>query len=398
MTSSINAPYQNRDYVVDVALFRQDFRRYLRALDDPPALRSPFFGSTEDQMAHDAMVLGKLYADGWNLYGWPQELGGLGGGTAHRAVYYEELGRAMVAIPAQHWTLEVMVPALVAYAPDLARKYVPNCLAGEEWWALGFSERDSGSDLASLRTRAAGDGSGGFIVNGQKIWISHGGTAKRLFVLVRTGEPDSRDRGLTMLFVDSDTPGITVRPIKLAGGREELAEVLFDDVRVPRKRLLGNVGDGWALAMFVAQYERGMYGYAALNKAFTELSRLRTHMVSHGASDATRHRFARLYIEVAAAQARTAATVRRLAHGDTVGSDSSIDKLLVGSAEKAVNDLILDARREWMIAAQPGAFQRELAAARTEWWHSRAATIVGGAAEVHRGIVADHLGLPKEKR
>lgn len=386
-------------YVTDVARFRLDFRHYLRESPEAARWRTAVFDNAEDQMAHDGAVMARLFGDGWNRWGWPQAMGGLGGDAIHRAVYYEELGFAMIPIPAQQWSLEVMGPALLKYAPQLAERHLPDYLAGNEWWGQGFSEPESGSDLASLRTRAVDDGSGGFVVNGQKIWTSQGATAKRLFLLVRTGEPESRHRGLTMLFVDTDAPGVTVRPIALASGRRELAEVFFDDVRVPRERLLGEVGGGWALTMFLMQFERGMYGYAVLNKVLTELGRLRAHMVAGGASDDTRKRFARVYVDVAAAQARTAATVRRIARGELIGPDSSVDKLLFGKAEKAANDLILDVRRSWMMAGPSGPKSNELDTARAEWWYSRAATIMGGTAEVQRGIIADHLlGLPKEKR
>jgi alkylation response protein AidB-like acyl-CoA dehydrogenase len=184
--------------------------------------------------------------------------------------------------------------------------------------------------------------------------------------------------------------------------------VFFDDVRVDRERVVGDVDGGWAVAMHLMQYERGMYGYAVLNKVLTELSRLREDMVTAGSTAAQRQRFARVYVDVAAAQARTATTVRRLAAGEAVGADSSIDKLLFGRAEKEVNDLILEITREQMIGgAAPAATSGSgtgrggaaLDTARAEWWYSRAATVMGGTAEVQRGIIADHiLGLPKEKR
>jgi acyl-CoA dehydrogenase len=304
----------------------------------------------------------------------------------------------MLPIPAQHWTLETLGPALLTFAPGLAAIYLPGYLSGAEWWGQSFSEPESGSDLATLRTRAVDDGDGRFVINGQKIWTSQGPTATRLLALVRTGTPESRHRGLTMLMVDADAPGVTIRPIALASGRRELAEVFFDDVRVDHERVIGDVDGGWAVAMHLMQYERGMYGYAVLNKVLTELSRLREDMVIAGATDAQRQRFARVYVDVVAAQARTATTVRRLAAGEAVGADSSIDKLLFGRAEKEVNDLVLEIGREHMIAGT-GRGGATLNTARAEWWYSRAATIMGGTAEVQRGIIADHLlGLPKEKR
>ena len=388
------------DYVADIALFRQELRHYLRNLDCADEWRAAASTTAEAGLAHDAVVMARLHADGWNRYGWPQTAGGLGGNEIHRAVLYEELGQAMLPIPAQAWTLEVMGPAILKFAPRLATEYLPRYLDGSEWWGQGFSEPESGSDLASLRTRAVDDGSGGFVVNGQKIWTSQGATAKRLCVLVRTGSPESRHRGLTMLLIDTDTPGMTVRPIALASGRRELAEVFFDDVKVPPQRLVGEIGAGWAVTMFLMQYERGMYGYAALNKVLMELGRLREYMVTRGAGPAQRERFAQVYVDVIAAQARAATTVRRLAAGQAVGPESSIDKLLCSEAERAVHDLIFDvARDHMMVGARVGSNPAELDTARAEWWYSRAATIMGGTAEVQRGIIADHiLGLPKERR
>jgi acyl-CoA dehydrogenase len=394
---------RRREYVSDLALYRQDFRRYLSDLDAAEDWRNAFFSSAEDGLAHDARVMARLHEAGWNRFGWPEQAAGLGGNEIHRAVYYEELGHAMLPIPAQQWSLEVLGPTMLKFAPRLAEEYLPAYLRGSEWWAQGFSEPESGSDLASLRTRAVDDGAGGYVINGNKIWTSQGPTATRLLVLARTGTPESRHRGLTMFMVDADLPGVTVRPIALASGRRELAEVFFDDVRVPRDRVVGDVDGGWAVTMHLMQFERGMYGYAVLNKVLTELGRLRADMATRGSCAASRERFARVYIDVVAAQARTATTVRKLAQGDTVGPDSSVDKLLFGKAEKAVNDLILDVQREWMIAGvrdgRVSASRDELDTARAEWWYSRAATIMGGTAEVQRGIIADHLlGLPKEKR
>ena len=389
------------DYAAEITLYRNDFRRYLGSLGWADEWRSAAFTTAEDGLAHDARILSRLHSDGWNRYGWPESAGGLGGNELHRAVYYEELGYAMLPVPAQHWTLETLGPALLAFAPQLAATHLPSYLSGAEWWGQSFSEPESGSDLATLRTRAVDDGAGGFVVNGQKIWTSQGPTATRLLVLVRTGASDSRHRGLSMIMVDADAPGVSIRPIALASGRRELAEVFFDDVRVPGERLVGELNGGWAVAMHLMQYERGMYGYAVLTKVLAELGRLREHMVICGATQAQRERFARVYVGVISALARTATTVRKLADGVPLGADSSVDKLLFARAEKEVNDLILDVTRDQMIAAGGGDQTQlaELDTARAQWWYSRAATIMGGTAEVQRGIIADHLlGLPKERR
>jgi len=385
------------EYVRDIVLYRKDLRHYLADLSWAPEWRCASFGSTEAAMTHDASVMARLYDAGWNRYGWPTQGGGLGGNEIHRAVFYEEFAHAMLPVPAQQWTLEVLGPALLRFAPRTAAQYLPRYLSGIEWWGQGFSEPESGSDLASLRTRARDDGAGGLIINGQKIWTSQGATATRLLVLARTGTAESRHRGLSMILIDVDTPGVTVRPIALASGRRELAEVFFDDVRVPHERLVGGLGDGWAVTMYLMQYERGMYGYGALTKLLTMLSRLRETMAAVGAPAADRERFARVFISVVAGQARSAATVKRLAGGHPLGPDSSIDKLLFSRAEQDVNDLIFDMQRQLMVAGENGGSAEELSTMRADWWYARAATIMGGSAEMQRGIVADHiLGLPKE--
>lgn len=405
--NGLSAPVDNvetgerRDeYVSDLTVYRHDFRSWLSELDWADEWRSSAFDNAEDELAYHATILSRVHEAGWNRYGWPETAGGFGGTELHRAVYFEELAAAMLTVPEQHWTLEVLGPALSKYAPELAAEYLPNYLRGAEWWGQCFSEPESGSDLASLRCRATDDGADGFVLNGQKIWTSQGPTAARFIVLARTGSPESRHRGLSTLLVDADAPGVTVRAITLASGRRELAEVFFDDVRVPRDRLIGDVGAGWGVVMYLMQYERGMYGYAVLTTALTELGRLRADIVTHGASEAARERFARIYVAVLAAQARGATTVQALAEGRMVGPESSVDKLLFARAEKDINDLILDVRREWMLAGVTRAeHSKELDAARAKWWYTRAATIMGGSAEVQRGIIADHLlGLPKEKR
>lgn len=395
----MNAVDHIEEYLADISQYRRDFRRYLHELEWVDEWRSTSFTSAEEELAFGSRVLTELHDKGWNRLGWPVEVGGLGGDEIHRAVFYEEIGAAMLPIPAQQWTLETLGPAIIRFAPDLASKYLPGYLDGSEWWGQSFSEPESGSDLASLRTRAVDDGAGGLVINGQKIWTSQGPTARRVVALVRTGTPESRHRGLTMILVDTDAPGVTVRPIALASGRRELAEIFFDDVHVSRDRVIGQIDGGWAVTMYLMQYERGMYGYAVLNKAMTELGRLREYMVVNGAAAADRERFGEVYIQLVCAQARTAETVRRLARGDTVGPESSIDKLLFGTAEKAVNDLILDVRRDQVIGGRPDADAAELDSLRAEWWYSRAGTVMGGSVEVQRGIIADHLlKLPKEKR
>ncbi|MCW2526928.1 MAG: putative acyl-CoA dehydrogenase, partial [Pseudonocardiales bacterium] len=271
---------------------------------------------------------------------------------------------------------------------ELAAQYLPEFLSGEAWWGQGFSEPEAGSDLASLRCRATPT-EGGYRLSGQKLWTTNGFTARRLVLLVRTGTPESRHRGLSMIMVDADAPGVTVRPISLSSGRAELAECFFDDVFVPTERLIGNEGQGWAVAMYLLQYERAVYAW---QRAAHLAARLRALSAQVPASEEAERLLGGVYLDLVAIRARSVVTVRRLAAGYTVGPEASADKILLGNAEHS----IMDAARALLGPAFAVGDSEELVRWREEWVFSRTTTIYGGSAEVQRGIIADRvLKLPK---
>jgi alkylation response protein AidB-like acyl-CoA dehydrogenase len=352
--------------------------------------------SLEERISRGARLIAALYEAGWNRYGWPSAVGGIGGDIRHRAVLYDELCRADVELPEQNVILEVVGPALVAFAPDVAARRLPGVLRGEDILSQGFSEPESGSDLASLRCRATFDAATGeFVVNGQKIWTSLGHVADHIVLLCRTGKTESRSRGLTMLLVDLRAPGIDVRPIRFANGENELSEVFFHDVRVSQGHLVGDVDDGWSVATYLLQFERGMYAWMRQAVLSSRLRMLAAHVDSSGdRGERHRERLGAAVLAVAALRARSSRTVETLAHGDTVGPAASMDKLLLATAEHAV----YDAGRDLLFPqfalddTQPTILQW-----RTEWFYSRAASIYGGAAEIQRTIIADRvLDLPRE--
>jgi hypothetical protein len=336
--------------------------------------------------------MAELSRGGWSLLGWPEEAGGAGGDERHRAVLYDELSAADLPIPAPHLMLETLGPPVVRFAPALAAQYLPAYLRGDEWWGQGFSEPEAGSDLASLRCRARRDGDN-YVISGQKLWTSHGATSTRLVCLVRTGTPESRHRGLSMIMVDVDTPGVSVRPVALASGDNELAEVFFDDAVVPASRLVGEEGQGWAVAMYLLQFERAMYAWMSAAEALRRLRELRAQVAARKLPDGAATRLGETYSNLITLRARSADTVRRLAAGATVGPEASVDKVLLATLEISLNDLardLLGAEFVFGDSAEAGQW-------RSDWWYSRAATILGGSAEVQRTILADHvLGLPKE--
>jgi alkylation response protein AidB-like acyl-CoA dehydrogenase len=389
--------------VTDLNAYRTAVRDYLAgsALD---RWRGTYLDDDADEMRFSAGLMRVLYDAGFGRYGMPPAVGGLGGDVRHWAVLFDELARAGITPTGQHSLLVTLAYPLAKFAPELAAAYLPEFLSGDGWWGQGFSESEAGSDLAALRCRATRQGDD-YIISGHKIWTSHAETANRIFLLARTGTPESRHRGLSMILVGVDAPGVHVRPIRLASGRAELAECFFDDVRVPAARLIGAEGEGWAVAMYLLQYERALWAWL---RAAVLLQRLRAlvGLLPDGAVPApvggvdgvggvggvaVSEVLGTVYLDLVALRARSVDTVRRLAAGQTVGPEASADKLLLGACEQSVYDaarsllgpafLFGEASRQW----------------REEWWYSRTTTVYGGSAEVQRGIIADRvLKLPKE--
>lgn len=392
MTASLSVEPADLEPDIDIPRFRDQLRAWLEKHSDVlAAWRDVHPANMEEALPHGAKLLELLWESGWGKGGWPEAVGGAGGSRALRAVLVDELWAHDIDLPHQYDAIEVLGPMIADLRPDLGAQFFPALATGREMWAQGFSEPEAGSDLASLRTRATPEGDG-FRLNGQKIWNSYAAASKRAFVLARTGAPESRHRGLTMFFVDLDTPGLVVRPIALASGFNHLAEIFLDDVPVPADRVIGEVDGGWAVLMKLMQYERGSYAWQRQAKLLCRLRGLVSRLDTD--DPAAPADVGRAYLRVLATRAKTARTVRRLDAGETLGPDTSVDKILLGFAEHTVADLARD--------LDPYGFLLDDSAAAShrydDWWFSRATTIFGGAGEVQRGIVADRvLRLPTEK-
>ena len=227
-----------------------------------------------------------------------------------------------------------------------------------------------------------------WIVDGHKIWTSQATVSQRCVVLLRTGTPESRHRGLSMMLVDHDTPGVEVRAIRTMSGRDELGEVLFDGVRVGGDRLIGNDGDGWALAMYLLQWERGMYPWQRQAGLFGTLDAL----LERGGDGIDPHALADAYLSVLPMRLSAARTIRRLAAGETPGPEVSVDKVLLARAELVVFDLV-DTVLDGAIELDDDQHAREW---RHDYLFSRSAPIYGGSYEIQRQILADRvLGMPR---
>jgi alkylation response protein AidB-like acyl-CoA dehydrogenase len=338
----------------------------------------------DGQMAHLSDVKRRLFDEGWNRWGWPERVGGLGGSPLLRAYLGEALMRRDVVEPGLYSMIEVLAPTMIDFAsPELAAEMVPRLMRGDETWCQGFSEPGTGSNLASLSCRATRSDDG-WVVNGQKVWTSLAQYAHRCVLLTRTGTIESAHKGITALFVDVDSPGITVRPIQAMHGTHEFTEVFFDDVVVPVERMLGEEGQGWSVAMDLLPYERSTalwHRAAFLHRRLQEL----VELAPEGAIDPSK--LGEVTQLLYAFRSRSRATQHRMAAGGDLGAETSIDKVLVASAEQAVFDLVEESIPSTVLLGDDFAAAR----LRSEFLYSRAATIYGGSSEIQRNIIARRL-------
>ena len=364
--------------------FRESLDRWLDEHHSDLAAGHAGLGTLDEQMGHLAKVKRLTYEAGWMRYGWPERVGGLGGSSLLRAYLGEALTSRDLVEPGIYSMTEVLAPTMIDYAaPELAATMVPRLLRGDETWCQGFSEPDTGSNLASLSCRAVRTDDG-WRVSGQKVWTGLAQFAQRCVLLTRTGATESAHKGITALFVDMESPGITVRPIQTMHGPPEFCEVFFDDVAVPFDRTLGEVGQGWSVAMNLLPYERSTslwHRAAYLHRRLQDL----LDTAPLGALDPVD--VGAVTQLVLAFRARSRATQHRLAAGERLGPETSIDKVLVATSEQAVFDLVADTLSAEVSVGHDPASERW----RSQFLYSRAASIYGGSAEIQRNIISRRL-------
>jgi alkylation response protein AidB-like acyl-CoA dehydrogenase len=341
-------------------------------------------GTLDEHMAQLSTVKRLTFDAGFMRCGWPETVGGLGGSTLMRAYLGEALTTRDLVEPGLYSMTEVLAPTMIDYAPpQLAAAMVPPLLRGDETWCQGFSEPATGSNLASLACRAT-RADDGWHVTGQKVWTSLAQYAQRCVLLTRTGTPESAHKGITALFVDMDSPGITVVPIGAMHGSDEFCEVFFDDVVVPLDRTLGEPGDGWGVAMDLLPHERST---SLWHRAAFLHRRLQEVVAAAGTGALDPAELGEVTQLVYAFRARSRATQHRMARGQHLGPETSIDKVLLATVEQAVFDLAARALLAEVTVGDDPASQRW----RSEYLYSRAASIYGGSAEIQRNIIARRL-------
>ena len=342
-----------------------------------------------------------LYKQGWIAPSWPKQYGGTGWDLMQRHIWTTEASLAGAPGVAP-MGLGMCGPMLIGHGtPEQRTFYLPRILSGEDYWCQGYSEPGAGSDLASLKLRADIDGEH-YVLNGTKIWTTHAHYANRMFCLVRTDFSGKPQQGITFLLLDMDIPGITVEPIVFVSGEHEVNQVFFDNVRVPRSNRVGAENDGWSVAKYLLEFERGGSGAARMQASLTRLKKLAALIKTGEGSLADDPAFARKIataeIDLTAIQYTEFRILAALSRGGSPGPESSILKNLGSNMSMRISELAVEAIGYYGSPHQPEARTvgsnvapigpNEGIVALPNYLNYRAMSIAGGTNEVQKNIVA----------
>ncbi|MCR6030113.1 acyl-CoA dehydrogenase [Nocardioides sp. zg-579] len=332
----------------------------------------------------------KLAEAGYAGITWPAEHGGRGAPLSYQAIFLEEAAAMDAPVHLGGIGLNMIGPTIIEYGTPEQKQHLAHILDGSEIWCQGFSEPGAGSDLAGVRTRATLDGDH-YVINGQKVWSSFAHIAQWCMLLVRSEAGSERHRGLTMILVDLDLPGVEIRPIRELTGDAVFNEVFYNDVRVPVSHVLGAVGDGWNVAMTTLGHERATLGFSLVGSLEALLRRAVALVAEVGVSDPLLlDRLAAEVVEVEALKLTNRRFLATLEDGAVPGAEGSAIKLRWSLANQRLTSLIFDMLGPAAVAApEEWRYQR---------FRSRANTIEAGTNEVLRGILAERvLGLPRSR-
>ncbi|BCH23881.1 acyl-CoA dehydrogenase family protein [Mesorhizobium sp. L-8-3] len=378
------------------ALSDEDFRAAFRDLVErrlPAELR--FMRKQRPLFDEVAVWYHALAEEGWLSPVWPVEHGGMGLNPAKHMIYVEEWGRLGCPRIPDHG-LGLIGPLLLAFGTEEQKAhYLPKILSGEHIWCQGYSEPNSGSDLASLRTAAVRDGDH-FVVNGQKIWTTLAHCANWIFALVRTSRDEKvRQKGITVLLIDMTTPGVKVRPIANLRGETDFCEVFFDNVRVPVENVVGEVDQGWNVAKSVLGHERIFLG--APTRPEIAIERLEKLAGARGAFNdpAFLSRYARHRLDLYDLGSAFERFAKVLREGGELGADVSILKIFTTELYQRITEETI------ALAGEDARYFDDIEAGNDQvdamnlFLDSRAPAIFGGSNEIQRNILSKAvLGLP----
>jgi len=398
----------NFDYTPDEQAFRAEVRAFLKK-ELPKDISEKLLNmkrlGREDYVRWHKI----LYKQGWSAPGWPKQFGGTGWSAVQQHIFEEECAEAG-APPLLAFSVRMVAPVIMHFGNKAQQEhYLPRILSGEDWWCQGYSEPGSGSDLASLKTRAERKGDK-YIVNGQKTWNTLGHFADWIFCLVRTNTEVRQQEGISFLLIDMKTPGITVRPIKLIdGGETEVNEVWFDNVEVPVENRIGEENKGWTYAKVLLGHERvGIAQVGSSKRELKKLKQLARSQLSGGKplieDPRFRDRIAELELELQALEVTVLRVLSMEAKGGNPGPESSVLKIKGSEVQQLLTELKMQVIGQYAHAYVPEASEygwqgepgwaSSLGAFTARYYNVRKTTIFGGSNEIQRNIIAQRiLGL-----
>ena len=395
------------NYSAEEERFRDEVRAWLAA-NLPKDGESLYHESEkmEEWMAFLKSWQRKLYDAGWSGISWPKEYGGRGATIIEELIFTEEMARARAPnLMNVSIGIELVGPAIIHHGTEeQKRRYLPKILSAEEIWSQGFSEPGAGSDLASLRTVAVEEDNH-FVVTGQKVWTSWAEYSEYCILLARTDPAAPKHKGISCLLVDMHSPGITIRPTVQITGEAEFSEVFFDDVRVPKKNLLGGLNQGWKVAMTILAHERGTSAIRYQIRFRSELDDLINLAKSfardgHQAAEdpLLKQKLAQAFIEVEILKYNIYRSVTQIMRSGKPGPESSIVKLFWSEMDRRQKEAGMETLGMYSQLVQHSKWAIDHGRWPRAFLWSRAGTIYAGSSEIQRNIIAERvLGLPKSQ-
>jgi alkylation response protein AidB-like acyl-CoA dehydrogenase len=380
--------------------FRDEVATWLRENNPGPEPE----GSLDEVMKFRGEWQRKLHAAGWAGISWPKEFGGRGATMIEQAIFVGEAAAQEAPSPANVLGLAMGGPVVIAHGTDAQKqRYLEPILTGEEIWCQGFSEPESGSDLASLKTRAVKDGDE-WVVTGQKVWTTFAQYAKWCMLVARTDPDAPKHQGLTYFLMDMEQDGVEAKPLVQITGEGEFNEVFINEARIPDENIIGNVGEGWTVAITTLMNERAGLAFGAIAQIHNSLGRLANlanEVREEGGSTASedayfRQRIAQLFIEAETMRLNAYRGLTKTMESGIPGPEGSLGKWQWADINQALTELALEIEGAWA----PLGRGSEGAVANGAWQYnflrSRANSIEGGTTDILKNIIAERvLGLPR---
>ena len=383
--------------MADLEAFRAETRAWLEA-NCPAEMREPMRGEKvlcwggrrfEFQSEAQRQWLDVMASRGWTVPDWPKEYGGGGLSPAEAKILKEEMKALGCRPPLTSFGISMLGPALLKYGnEEQKRRFLTEIARGEIRWCQGYSEPGAGSDLAGLQTKAEDKGDH-YLVNGQKVWTSYADQADWIFCLVRTST-ESKHGGISFLLFDMESPGVSTKPILLISGSSPFCETFFDDVKVPKDQLVGEVNKGWDVAKYLLGHEREMISGMGLGSGIgTGASGVTLGPVVNPDDPLTRAEIAAFDVDALAFAAMSERFIDQLKAGEAHPAMPSMMKYAGTELNKRRNELIMAAggsdALEWDSERSKGGKSAR------DWLRSKGNSIEGGTSEVQLGIVAKHI-------